>query len=271
MGQDSITIKWLGIAGLELNAYGHTILVDPVYTRVRPLLAVIGGVRSDERAVRNRLIRCSHIFITHAHHDHLMDTPLAAGITGATVHGSANSCAIARACGVPHGQLCPILPGRAIKAGPFTVTALPATHIRLPGFGSGALPRRLAPPLRMSQYRMDGSLVFLVEVGGIRLLIGPGLCLSDPGRVDGLLFSPVYCGQEQARDYVKRLNPRFLLPIHWEQLFAREGRPLKPSLMLGFPPRRYDMGQAEALAEGLGIRYVEPVVDREWTIDELMD
>lgn len=268
--QGILTVKWLGLSGVELRAGGCSLLVDPVYTRLRPAKTALTGVKTDEQAVRERMPANCHILISHAHHDHLMDTPCLAKLTGAPVYCSPNSCTIASACGAPKDCLHVIGPGSRIKAGPFTVTALPATHIRLPGYGDGKLPGRLRPPLRMFQYRMDGSMVFLVEVRSLRLLVGPGLCLAETGPVDGLAFSPVYCGPARAREYVGKLKPRFLLPIHWEQLFAREGRPLRGSLAPGFPPRRYKLNQAEALAKEAGASYLEPVVDREYDLTKWM-
>lgn len=267
---DNCTLKWLGIAGLELRAGGETLLFDPLFSRIRAGRTLLGGITPDEDAVRRHVSRCDGIFVTHAHYDHLLDAPLISAITGAALHGTKNACAIASACGVPQHRLRIFSSGSRVDTGSFSITALPGSHIRLPGFGYGSLPPKLAPPLPARRYRMDESLVFLAEAGGRRLLIGPGLSLSEPGPVDILLCCPIYLGRNLA-EYVGRIHPRVFLPIHWEDMFRPAGLPPRPGTLPGFPLRRIDMNEVEKQVEALGVRYFQPERNREYGIDELME
>jgi hypothetical protein len=159
-------------------------------------------------------------------------------------------------------------PGDRVETAAFSVTALPAGHIRLPGFGCGAARPGLAPPLRAWQYRMDMSLAFLVQAGGYRLLIGPGFCSCDPGPVDALLCCPLYPGNRLG-EYVCRLKPHAFVPIHWEDMFLPEGKPPKPGIVPAFPPKRADMRKVARRVEALGVRFFLPERGKEYFMEEL--
>lgn len=264
-----LTVKWLGISGVELSHGAETVLIDPVYSRMPLPHVLIGRLEPDADTVRRHMPACSHIFITHTHYDHLIDSPLISRLTGAVLHGSENTCAVAEACGARRDRLHTLKPGDIIHTAGFTVTALRASHIRLPGFGYGRLDKHLKPPLRAQQYRMDLSFVFLVEAGGLRLLIGPGLCLDDPGHVDVLLCDPIYLGNEFTQ-YLDGLSPRVFLPIHWEDMFRPAGKSLKPGIVPGFPPMKIDMAQVACRTKELGIGYYEMERHVEYRVSDLM-
>lgn len=267
---NEITVKWLGISGVELAMGEQRVLIDPVFSRVPFGRTLFGKITTDEEAVRRNVSSCRGIFITHAHHDHLMDAPLISKITGAPIYGSANACAIAAACGAETERTLVLARGSEVEAGPFCVTALPSGHIRLPGFGYGAHRPGAKPPLRATQYRMDESFDFLVQAGEYRLLIGPGLCLEDPGRVDALLCCPIYLGNNLA-GYVGGLMPRVFLPIHWEDFFRLDDGSPCPGLLPGIPPRRIDMEKVACEAGNLGVRYIQPEIRREYQLSRLVE
>jgi L-ascorbate metabolism protein UlaG (beta-lactamase superfamily) len=265
---EGVTFKWLGISGVELNYGGETILIDPVFSRISFPRAVFCRIRPDIEAVRARMAPCGHIFITHSHYDHLMDAPLLSELTGAVIHGSANTLAVARACGAPEAKLAALAAGKTVRTDHFDVTALPASHIRLPGFGYGAL-GKLRPPLRARRYRMDESFAFLICASGFRLLVGPGLCLGDPGPVDLLACDPIYLRGRLA-EYVGRIRPKIFIPIHWEDFFRKAEAPPAPGRVPGFPPRRIDMEGVRRQAEALGVGYLQMERGREYTIMEIL-
>jgi hypothetical protein len=264
---DGLTFEWLGISGMEMKCGGETILVDPVFSRVSFPRAVFCRIRPDEEAVRAHAGPCGRIFVTHSHYDHLMDAPLISQLTGAMIHGSANTLAVAGACGAPAGRLCPLSAGQTVRTDHFEVTALPAGHIRLPGFGCGA-PGKLRPPLRARRYRMDECFTFLIRAGNFRFLIGPGLCLGDPGAVDLLACDPIYLRGRLA-EYVGRVRPRVFVPIHWEDFFRKASAPPAPGIVPDFPPRRIDMDGVRRQAEELGVGYLLPERGREYNIMEI--
>lgn len=269
MKDGGVAVKWLGVSGVEIAAGEERILIDPVFSRVGLGRTLFGRLEPDEDAVRRRTAGCRGIFVTHAHHDHLMDAPLVSGLTGAGIYGSANTCAIARVCGAEPDRLRVMARGSCVQAGPFRVTALPAGHIRLPGFGYGKPGNSGNPPLRAMQYRMDESYVFLVRAGGFRLLIGPGPCLADPGPVDVLLCCPLYLGKRLA-GYVGNLHPRAFLPIHWEDFFRPDDGVPVPGRQPSFPYRRLDMESVARQAVSLGVKYIEPEIRREYLLSELV-
>lgn len=198
-----------------------------------------------------------------------MDAPALSKLTGADIFGPANACAIAGAYGASGEKLHTIGPGDTVNTVSFTVSALPATHLRLPGYGRGKPARHLSAPLRARQYRMDESMVFLVAAGGYRLLVGPGLCLVEPGPVDALLCCPIYLGKKLP-DYVGRLHPGVFMPIHWEDMFRSVRKPLRPGLIPRLPLHRVDMAKVAGQVLDLEVGYFAPKMGQEYLLSDLL-
>ncbi len=103
-----ISFRWLGNAGFEFNLGSTTLLVDPFLTRPRQAQVFFGRAAVDHEAIKEHVKAGSHILVSHTHFDHFMDVPEIALSTGAVIHGSANTCALARKLGIPDRQIHPI-------------------------------------------------------------------------------------------------------------------------------------------------------------------
>src|SRR5574337_7651 len=89
------------------------------------------------------------ILVTHPHHDHLMDVPEVARITGAQVYASPHGSDLLESLGVPAGRLCPIHPNDVLAIGPFEAYVFATPHRRILGGipYQGELRRDGRPPL----------------------------------------------------------------------------------------------------------------------------
>jgi L-ascorbate metabolism protein UlaG (beta-lactamase superfamily) len=234
----AVRFRWLGVAGIELRVNEQILAIDPFVTRPPFRRMWFGRVHADGALVATTIPQCDFVLVTHAHHDHLMDVPDVIQQTGATAFGSPNACQLLSILGVPEGHLHEIKVGDQFTLGHIQVEVLPAEHLKVPGFSPGPLSPRLRPPLRIRDYRMDTCFSFLIEVGGLRWLDW-GSVRSEPALLADVLFVM----PQQERAYYEALlgvvQPRVVIPIHWDYLFRPLSQPLRPILKpprLGFPP-----------------------------------
>jgi len=223
-------LRWLGVAGVELRSGGQTLAIDPYFTRV-PLRHMLGRMQSDERLVADQIPRCDYVLVTHSHYDHLADVPEVVRNTGATVLGSANACRLLAALRVPTRQVRQITVGDSLALGDFHVEVLAGEHGKIPltGLFNRPLSRRLSPPLRAWDYRMDCCFSFLVHAAGYRVLVGLGEYPQESPAADVLCIG-VINSPECYRSLLRRARPQVVVPVHWDDLFRPLSQPTRPML-----------------------------------------
>jgi L-ascorbate metabolism protein UlaG (beta-lactamase superfamily) len=249
---NEITLRWLGVAGIDLGCPGRRIVFDPYFTRVSMRGMLFSRLYSNATLIRRYLPTCDAIIITHSHFDHLMDAAEAAHQTGAVVYGSPNTCRILRAQGLPPKQVVEIHPGAVLDFYPIKVTAFAQrSHPFVAGFGMQSLPENLELPLHARDFAMDFGLSFLVECGGLRFLTEGCSNPGEPGRVDILFTSPLNPGENEVatvRTFLDNYQPRVVIPVHCDDMwfpldapargqFALTGRLLPP--LARFYPQRF--------------------------------
>ena len=226
---EAIGFRWLGVAGIELSTDEMVLAIDPFFSRPPFRRMCFGRVVPDRSLVAAKLPRCDFILITHAHWDHLMDVPEVVRNTGAVALGSPNSCRLLSILGVPEDQFHPIQAGEEFRLGEFLIRVLPAHH----GTGSqtptfpGLLPRDLPWPLQPRDYRQDVNFSFLIEAGSHRLLDWNSEDPEPAVPADLLFVGP----QKNPRYYdalLRRVRPKVVVPIHWDDFLRPLSRPLRP-------------------------------------------
>ncbi len=236
----TIFLRWLGNAGFELKMDDLTLIVDPFLTRPKVRNLYFGRVEPDKAPLRKHIAHCDHILVTHAHFDHCMDAPEIALRTGATVHGSANTCAIMRMAGVPLQQTHVVSAGESFSLGNVQVNVLPAAHPWIPLYTPGKLANNLNFPACLRDYRMDACYSFLLESQGRRMLIWSSTRSAGAPRAD-LLACRAVSGQRWYEDLLNQVEPRVVLPQHWDDFFqplSAYPRPFWGTPRPGFPPLR---------------------------------
>ena len=151
-----LTLTYLGVAGWQLEADGHTLLLDPYFSR--PDLD--GPIVPDAAAIAARTpARVDAILIGHSHVDHLLDAPTIARATGAQLIGSASTAAVARASGVPDDQIVTVKGGEDYQFDGWSVRVLPSLHSALDAkhtFG-GAVAAPATLPMGFADYAEGGT------------------------------------------------------------------------------------------------------------------
>jgi L-ascorbate metabolism protein UlaG (beta-lactamase superfamily) len=231
-------LRWLGVAGLELTLDGQVLLVDPYLTRIPFWQQWIGTIAPRRKLVRGLVPAAHAVLVTHAHYDHLVDVPEILTFTGAQAYGSANTCQLLDCAGIPERQIQQVVPGEKIDQGVFQVEVLKAEHGWAPGFGPGALKPDLRPPLKARDLRMDACYSYLIYAAGLRLLVAAGDMQGQAPQAEILFANPTY-RYASDREYLRQVQPKVIIPIHWDDFWRPLDQPLRP----GFQPPRWRFPQ----------------------------
>lgn len=269
-----VRFRWLGVAGLEFEAGGETLLIDPFVSRP-PLCRVLFGRAAPEVALVARHVpRAAAVLVTHPHWDHLMDVPAVIRRTGAAAYGSPNTCKLLRALGIAEERVRQVDVGDRLALGAFAVEVLPAEHLRICGRPVlvGAVPETLRAPLRLRDYRMDCDFSFLVTAGGLRLLDWSSATAEGAPRADVLFVKPFGAERAAYVELLRAVRPRVVVPIHWDDFFRPLSRPLRASFAppaWGWRPLgRVDLGAFRRATERAvpGVRVFLPDIFRSYEL-----
>lgn len=230
----SISITWLGTAGVHLSDGETGILIDPYVSRFGMMRIGLGlSLKSDREMVRDWADRLGAekiraVLVSHSHFDHSVDAPFFAEYTGASLVGSESTLNIGRGAGLPDSRLRPVTPGRPIRVGAFSVTFIESRHgpvlfNRVPY--PGIIDRPLALPAPATAYRLGGVFGILISHPAGTIL-HHGSAGFIPGMYDRTRAEVLLMGIAGRGDTVEYLNevalkvaPKFLVPIHHDDFF----------------------------------------------------
>lgn len=237
-------VTFFGTTTLLFDDGTDQALFDAHFTRPSLFKYIFGSAGTDARLADELLAahpmdRLRAVFISHSHHDHVMDAPYVMDHTGATLYGSRSALNVARGGGVPEGRLVEFKGGETFEAGGYKVRVLPSLHSR-PTLLNNDLGQTIDAPLRqparLRDYKEGGSFDFYVEAGGKRCLIRPSFNYIE-GQLDGLRADVLFLGvaglakadaATEAKFFaetVDKVRPRLVIPLHWDNFFKRLDRP----------------------------------------------
>ena len=237
-------VTFFGTTTLLFDDGRDQVLFDAHLTRPSLLRYVFGRGRTDaalaERLLAaHRVDRLRAIFVSHSHHDHVMDAPFIANRCGAAVYGSPSALNVARGGGVPEERLVEFRGGERFRVGEYAITVIPSRHSK-PTIHNNDLGQTIDAPLvqpaRLRDYREGGSFDFLVEAQGRRFLIRPSFNYIE-GQLDGVRADTLFLGvaglakadaaTEAAffRETVEKTRPKLVIPLHWDNFFSPLDRP----------------------------------------------
>ena len=241
---------YFGTSTLLLDDGRDQVLFDAHFTRPSLARYLLGrgatnAALADELLKAHRVDRLKAIFISHSHHDHVMDAPYIANRCGATIYGSASALNVARGGDVPEERLVGFSGGETFAAGDFRVTVIPSLHSKPTIFNNDlgqTIDAPLRQPARLRDYREGGSFDFLAAHGERRFLIRPSFNYIE-GQLDGVRADVLFLGvaglakadrETEARFFaetVDKVKPRLVIPLHWDNFFSPLDRPAR-----GMPP-----------------------------------
>ena len=176
-----MNVTFFGTTTLLFDDGKDALLFDGHFTRPSLMTYLLGNLRTDT-AMADHLLdrfdfsRLRGIFVSHTHHDHVMDVPYIAGKTGAVVYGSESAANVCRGGGVPEEKITVFHPEMPVTVGDFTVTILPSVHSDPTIFNNDlgqTIDEPVVQPARKKSFKEGGSFDFLIRHGDQTILIRP--------------------------------------------------------------------------------------------------
>ena len=243
-------VTFFGTTTLLFDDGKDQLLFDAHFTRPSLGRYIFGKGRTDtalaeELLTLHRVDRLRAIFVSHSHHDHVMDAPYIANRCGAVIYGSSSTLNVARGGGVPEDRLVEFRGGERFEIGAFSVTVIPSLHSKPTALNNDlgqTIDAPLTQPARLRDYREGGSFDFLVEAEGKNWLIRPSFNYI-PGQLDGIRADVLFLGvaglakadrdTENAffAETLEKTGAKLVIPVHWDNFFSRLDRPVR-----GMPP-----------------------------------
>jgi L-ascorbate metabolism protein UlaG (beta-lactamase superfamily) len=246
-----LEVSWLGVSGYRLTYEGVSLFVDPYVSRVPLRALVLRRPAMPDQALVDRYASVSGpvagVLVGHTHFDHAVDAPAIAGRYAARAFGSRSLAHLMRLHGLGHLAV-EVVPHQPYELGPFVVRFVPSRHSKLL-FGrkvpmDGELTCDHLHGLAPGAYRCGQVWGIRIEVAGISLYHQGSANLDDDELRDGPVdvFLAGIAGRSVTPYYwqriLPRLDPRLVVPTHYDDFFAPLGRRLAfvPRVKLsGFP------------------------------------
>jgi L-ascorbate metabolism protein UlaG (beta-lactamase superfamily) len=235
-----LEIEWLGVSGYRLTCEGTTLFVDPYLSRVPLSSLLLRRPTLPDPAALDRFVHApgevAGVLVGHTHFDHAVDAPAIARRFGCKAYGSDSLVTLMGLHGLSE-QTVEVEPYRIYELGPFEVSLTPSVHSKLLlGLAvpyDGDLTCEHLDGLSPNAYRCGQVWGISIAVAGLRLYHQGSANLVDDAirerEVD--VFLAGVAGRSFTRDYWKRilprLNPRAVVPTHYDNFFRPLGQPLE--------------------------------------------
>ena len=245
-------VTYFGTTTLLFDDGKDQIFFDVHFTRPSLVKYISGSEQTntvlvDEMLEKHHIDRLKAIFISHTHHDHVMDMPYVAKKTGALVYGSSSAVNVGLGGSVPQEQLIEFKPFETYQVGGYSIKILPSLHSK-PTILNNDLGETIDTPLdpssKLRDYKEGGSYDFYVETEGKKYLIRPSFNYIE-GQLDGYQADVLFLGvaglakadenteKTFFKETAEKVSPKLIIPVHWDNFFSPLDRPVTgmPSLI----------------------------------------
>ena len=238
-----------GAAAWSITDGQPRILIDPFFSRIRyadkgfgtspppvapgdrrPVFGPNDTLSPDAATLQlidKHVAKADYILTSHSHFNHCMDMPYIARKTGATVVGTESTTNIARAHGVPEGQLITVKGGEDFEFGTFSLKVIPSLHSALSSkhyFDSGVVPRDIRAPMRLIDYVEGNTLAYFIRFGDHRIIVFCSMNFIEreiAGLEPTIALIPAAKARLEIHDYTGRLLrglglPPVVVATHWD-------------------------------------------------------
>ena len=232
-------VTYLGTTMLLFDDGTDQLLFDCHVTRPSMLRYVFGNLSTDT-AVADRVIRefeierLRGIFISHTHHDHVMDAPYFANQCHADIYGSPSALNVSKGGMVPENRFHSFSDSMEYQVGKYHITVLPSIHSKPTIFNNDlgqTIDTPLTQPAKKKDYKEGGSFDFAVRHDGKTFLIRPSYNYLE-GELKDIRADILFLGitglskdtpERQKTFFRETLNyvkPNTVIPLHWDNFFA---------------------------------------------------
>ncbi|MBR3003806.1 MAG: MBL fold metallo-hydrolase, partial [Lachnospiraceae bacterium] len=228
-------ITFLGTTTLLFDDGTDQILFDAHVTRPSLKKYIFGRelpntAMADEIIRLHRIDRLKAIFVSHSHHDHVMDAPYIAKKCGAVIYGSSSALNVARGGGVPEEQLVEFKAEDTFAVGNYKIKVIASIHSKptiLNNDLGQTIDTPLVQPAKLRAYKEGGSFDFYVETPEKSYMIRPSFNYIE-GQMDGFHADVLFLGvaglakadaPTKAKFFaetVEKVAPQLVIPLHWD-------------------------------------------------------
>ena len=239
-------VTFFGTTTLLFDDGKDQIFFDCHFTR--PSLAkYIGGrqetdtVLADELLKLHKADRLKAIFVSHSHHDHVMDVPYVAKQTGAQVYGTMSALNVCRGRDTDESQLHEFRDGQTYQIGDFSIKVIRSLHSK-PNILNNDLGQTIDEPLpkdaKLRDYKEGGSYDFIVKNGDKTYIIRPSFNYLEH-ELDGYTCDVLFLGtgglanadEETLKNFfaetIEKVKPSLVIPLHWDNFFSPLDQPIE--------------------------------------------
>jgi L-ascorbate metabolism protein UlaG (beta-lactamase superfamily) len=224
------------------------------------------------------------VIVLHSHFDHALDAPevVKQQPDACVLVGSDSTANIARGYELPKERIRVIQDGKVETFGRFQITLLRSEHSPLSLLASlgiehvlfeGEINKPLEPPAHFWDYKEGGSYSLLVEHDGRNILVQASAGFKRgalAGRSAGVIFLGIgtlgKLSQSHRDEYwhevVEAVNPKRIIPIHWDDFSRPLDQPLVP---MPRPLDDFDAAMA-FLRERASAKNIEVKVLQAWDV-----
>lgn len=235
-----LRIEWLGVSGFRLTYEGVSLYVDPYVSRVPLRSLLLRRVTMPDPVMVDRYLPAAEnvagVLVGHTHWDHAVDAPAVARRYGCNAYGSASLARLMRLHGLGD-QAVEVEPRLAYELGPFVVRFIRSRHSKLLAGRripfDGELTCDHLHDLSPSAYRCGQVWGIRIDVAGIGIYHQGSADLDDDELGDEPVdvFLAGVAGRSVTPRYwqriLPRLDPRVIVPTHYDNFFSPLGRDLK--------------------------------------------
>lgn len=258
----SLKITYFGVSTLLFDDGENQILVDGFFTRPSLEKLFTFGVELDEyhreqiEAVIDEynMADLLAVIAVHSHHDHAMDAPLIAEITGADLVGSDSTCKLALGLQTVQRKCYEIFNKRILRNAPlqygnFTIKLIQTAHTKLPSIVASALGVNkpisgdFHYPARLWDYAEGESYSIHITHPSGSIVVHANSALGprelEKIEADWLFMSVARLtslpnSQEIFDSVAKVTSAKNIVPIHWDDFSRQTHKNLSPQkLFLG--------------------------------------
>lgn len=248
----SVKVRFFGVSTLLIDDGETQLLIDGFFSRPSLWRVLTSKVYTDEKLIdsivaKYQMNRVAGVFVSHSHYDHAFDVAYLSKKTNATLHGSVSTLNIGRGGGLKEEQMALFRPGKEVHVGRFSITVIESKHSP-PTIVNNDIAKVINAPLsqpsKASKYVEGGSFDFLIQHNGNSIYIKPSAnCIE--GALESIKADVLFLGiatlgrqsenfkEEYYKQTVGALNPKMVIPLHWDNFFLPVSKNLEmmPILM----------------------------------------
>lgn len=242
-----LKVTYFGTTTLLFDDGKDQVLFDAHVTRPSVGKYARGDEASTNTALCDKLISLHHIdrlraiFISHTHHDHVMDAPYIANQCGAKIYGSESARNVALGGDVSAENIVVFQHGSCYTIGDYKISILKSLHSKPTIFNNDLgepITEPLVQPASLRAYKEGGSYDFYIEHRDKKILIRPSFNYIL-GQLDGIQADVLFLGvaglakasPEMEKIFfaetVEKTGAHLVIPIHWDNFFSPLDRPIE--------------------------------------------